>query len=120
MTSATPAVRTAAQLHEAAQEVARLAARRSGQNNLQVAVRAASQRLELATAKAEDLLFRAAREAQGGDSCDLFRQVCAELAEAARDCLRAPQLAERGPSPASSSGGFAWETHPGSESSPRS
>jgi len=46
--------------------VACLAARRSGQNNLQVAaIRAASQRLELAITKAEDLLFRDAREAQG-------------------------------------------------------
>ena len=101
--------------------MARLAARRSGQNNLQVtAVRAASQRLELAITKAEDLLFRHAREAQGGDSCDLFRQACAEMAEAARDYLRATQLAERGPFAASPNGGLTWETHPGNESSPQS
>ena len=86
----------------------------------QVAAPATSQRLELAITTAEDLLSRDAREAHGGDSCDLLRQACAEIAQAARDYLRATQLAERGSSAASPSGGSTWETRPGSGSSPRS
>lgn len=45
MTSIAQAARAAAQLHEAAQEVARVAARRSGQTDVQMAVPSVSQRL---------------------------------------------------------------------------
>jgi hypothetical protein len=95
MNSATSAARTAAQLHQAAQEVARLATRRHGED-VQVAAPAASQRLELAITKVENLLSGDPREAQSGDSCDLLRGACAEMAEAARNFLQVAQLVEHG------------------------
>jgi hypothetical protein len=92
MTSATPAARTAAQLHEAAEAVARLAARRGEKNDTQVTTApAASQRLELAIARIEDLLSRQVPEPRDGDSRDLFRQACEEIVDAARDYLCATQ-----------------------------
>jgi hypothetical protein len=88
MTSATPAARTAAQLHEAAQAVARLAARRSEKNDARITTAlAASQRLELAIAKVEDLLLRRVPEPRDGDSRGLFKQACEEIVDAARDYL---------------------------------
>jgi hypothetical protein len=95
MNSATSAARTAAQLHQAAQEVARLATRRRGED-VQVAAPAASQRLELAIIKVENLLSGDAREAHSGNSSDLLRQACAEMAEAARNYLQVAQLVEHG------------------------
>jgi hypothetical protein len=95
MNTATSAARTAAQLHQAAQEVARLATRRCGED-VQVAAPAASQRQELAIPKVENLLSGDAREEQGGDSCDLISQACAEMVQATRDYLQVAQLAQDG------------------------
>jgi hypothetical protein len=101
MNSAGQAARTAAQLHQAAQEVARLAARRSGENDEQITALAASQRLELAIAHAEALLSQDAAELPDRDSRDLLKQACAEIVGAARDYLRAAQP-----------GVLTWETYP--------
>jgi hypothetical protein len=93
MTSATPAARTAAQLPAPAHGVARLAAPRCGHHDVQAAVTATSQRLELAITKAEDLLSGDAGHAESDGSCNLFKQVCTEMTQAARDYLRATRLA---------------------------
>jgi hypothetical protein len=111
MNSAGQAARTAAQLRQAAQEVARLAARRSGQDDEQVTALAASQRLELAITQAEALLSQDAGELPDDDSRDLLKQACAEIVGAARDYLRAAQTAERQPA-AGGPGALTWETHP--------
>lgn len=112
MTSAGQAARTAAQLREAAQEVARLAARRSGENDEQIAALAASQRLEMAIARAEALLSRDADEHRDRDSRDLLKQACAEIVRAARDYLRAARPTEREPAADGPGGIFTWETYP--------
>lgn len=109
MNSAGQAARTAAQLREAAQEVARLAARRSGENDEQITALAASQRLELAITQAEALLSQDAAELRDRDSRDLLKQACAEIVGAARDYLRAAQPTEREPAPGAV---LTWETHP--------
>jgi hypothetical protein len=111
MNSAGQAARTAAQLRQAAQEVARLAARRSGENDGQVTALAASQRLELAITQAEALLSQDAAEHRDRDSRDLLRQACAEIVGAARDYLRAAQLAEREPMADGPDGVLTWQTY---------
>ena len=98
MTDATRAARTAAQLREAAQDVARVAARRSGQTDAQMAVPSVSQRLELAITEAHSFTTRYAQRPRNGDSGDwpeMLRQSCAEIVDAARDYLRATRPAER-------------------------
>lgn len=112
MNSAGQAARTAAQLREAAQEVARLAARRSGENDEQITALAASQRLELAITQAEALLSQDAAELPDGDSRDLLKQACAEIVGAARDYLRAAQPTEREPAADGPGTVFTWGTHP--------
>jgi hypothetical protein len=112
MNSAGQAARTAAQLREAAQEVARLAARRSGENDEQVTARAASQRLELAITQAEALLSQDAAEVRDRDSRDLLKQACAEIVGAARDYLRAAQPTRPEPAAGGPGAALTWETRP--------
>jgi hypothetical protein len=112
MNSAGQSARTAAQLREAAQEVARLAARRSGENDGQITALAASQRLELAITQAEALLSRDADQLRDRDSRDLLKQACAEIVEAARDHLRAAQPTEREQAADGPGAVLTWETHP--------
>ena len=112
MNSAGQAARTAAQLREAAQEVARLAARRSGENDEQITAQAASQRLELAITQAEALLSQDAAELRDRDSRDLLRQACAEIVGAARYYLRTAQLAEHKPAAGGPGAVLTWKTHP--------
>jgi hypothetical protein len=99
MNSAGQAARTAAQLRQAAQEVARLAARRSGENDGQITALAASQRLELAITQAEALLSQDAAELRDRDSRDLLKQACVEIVGAARGYLRAAQPTWHEPAP---------------------
>jgi hypothetical protein len=97
MTRATQAARTAAQLREAAREVARVAARRSGGAEAQISVSSVRQRLELAITKADCLLAGHAQESWSRDGSDwlgMLRELCAEIVEAARDYLYAEQSAE--------------------------
>ncbi len=112
MNSAGQAARTAAQLRQAAQEVARLAARRSGENDEQVTAPAASQRLELAITQAEALLSQDADGLPGRDSRDLLKQACAEIVGAARDYLHAAQPTEREPAADGPGAVLTWKTHP--------